>query len=45
VAIAGGQRHVLAVLGALRGGYINVLVTEESAARRLLEFDRKIAGV
>jgi len=30
-----------AVLGALRGGFLDVLVTNELAAIRLLEFERR----
>jgi DNA-binding transcriptional regulator LsrR (DeoR family) len=36
VAVAGGERKVTAVLGALRGGWVNVLVTDVETARRLL---------
>jgi DNA-binding transcriptional regulator LsrR (DeoR family) len=37
VATAGGSQKAPAILGALRGGYIDVLVTEEETARRVLE--------
>lgn len=37
VAVAGGEHKVLPMLGALRSGLANVLVTNESAARRVLE--------
>jgi lsr operon transcriptional repressor len=37
VAIAGGMSKYQAVLGALRGGYLDVLVTTEDVARALLE--------
>ena len=33
IAIAGGRSKIKAVLGALRGGFINVLITDESCAR------------
>jgi len=36
VAVAGGERKVTAVLGALRGGWVNVLVTDVETARRLV---------
>jgi deoxyribonucleoside regulator len=38
IAVAGGPGKAEAILGALRGGYINVLVTDTSAASRLLEY-------
>ncbi len=37
IGIAGGERKVNAVLGAIRGGYINVLITDTECARRLIE--------
>ncbi|MDX2970140.1 sugar-binding transcriptional regulator [Kribbella solani] len=37
VAVAGGIHKTEAILGALRGGYIDVLVTDEQVATRLLE--------
>ncbi len=37
VGVAGGASKAEAILGALRGRFINVLVTDESAARRVLE--------
>ena len=37
VGIAGGIAKAEAILGSLRGKYINVLITDESAARRVLE--------
>lgn len=36
IGIAGGMRKVEAILGALRGGYLDVLVTTEDVARALL---------
>jgi DNA-binding transcriptional regulator LsrR (DeoR family) len=42
VAIAGGENKAMAILGALRGGYLNVLITDERAARLILETDHKI---
>jgi DNA-binding transcriptional regulator LsrR (DeoR family) len=35
IGIAGGQRKYPAILGALRGGWINILVTDERTAARL----------
>jgi DNA-binding transcriptional regulator LsrR (DeoR family) len=37
IAVAGGIGKVEATLGALRGGFINVLVTDDQVAKRLLE--------
>lgn len=37
VAVAGGDHKVLPILGALRSGLANVLVTSENTARRVLE--------
>ena len=39
VGVAGGARKAEAILGALRGGFLNVLVTNEIAAVRLLELE------
>ncbi len=40
VGVAGGLHKAEAILGALRGGYLDVLVTNELAALRLLELER-----
>lgn len=37
VAIAGGERKYQAILGALRGGFLDVLVTDEATAKRLIK--------
>ncbi len=37
VGVAGGEAKAEAILGALHGGYLDVLVTDEGAARRLLD--------
>ena len=37
VAIAGGDEKVLAILGALRGGFLNVLITDDETASSLLK--------
>ena len=37
IAFAGGLRKAGAILGALRGRYIHVLITDEATAKRLLE--------
>ncbi len=39
VAVAGGERKVDAMLGALHGKYCNVLVTDQATARMMLERD------
>jgi DNA-binding transcriptional regulator LsrR (DeoR family) len=36
IAVAGGEGKAEAILGALRGRYLNVLVTDDTAARRVL---------
>ena len=43
VGVAGGLHIVEAILGALRGGFLDVLVTNELAALRLLELERAAA--
>jgi DNA-binding transcriptional regulator LsrR (DeoR family) len=42
IAIAGGDRKVQPVLGGLRSGVINVLVTDDATARSVLELDASI---
>jgi DNA-binding transcriptional regulator LsrR (DeoR family) len=37
VAVAGGERKAAAILGAVRGGWVNVLVTDLATARQLLK--------
>jgi lsr operon transcriptional repressor len=41
VGVAGGINKAAAILGALRGGFLDVLVTNELAAIRLLELERR----
>jgi DNA-binding transcriptional regulator LsrR (DeoR family) len=38
IGIAGGAAKVQAILGALRGNLINVLVTDHETARQILEY-------
>jgi DNA-binding transcriptional regulator LsrR (DeoR family) len=38
--VAGGLHKAEAILGALRGGFLDVLVTNELVALRLLELQR-----
>ena len=40
IGVAGGVHKAEAILGALRGGFLDVLVTNEIAAKRLLELER-----
>src|ERR1700683_4028087 len=40
IGVAGGLHKVQAILGALRGGFLDVLVTNELAAIRLLDLER-----
>jgi lsr operon transcriptional repressor len=44
VGVAGGLHKAEAILGALRGGYLDVLVTNELTALRLLELEAGPAG-
>ena len=37
IAVAGGENLVNGILGALRGGYLNVLITDETAALKILK--------
>lgn len=43
ILVAGGESKVAAILGALRGGYVTNLITDEASARRLLELERSEA--
>lgn len=44
IAIAGGSRKFEAILGALRGNWVDVLITDKFTASRLLE-DERLSGV
>lgn len=44
IGVAGGRGKVKAILGALRGGYINSLITDEVTAREVLKFDDQLRG-
>ena len=37
IGIAGGMRKLDAVIGAIRGGYINILITDTELAKGLIE--------
>ena len=37
IGIAGGHRKAEPIVGAIKAGYINALVTDQSAAERILE--------
>ena len=41
VGVAGGKKKGETILGALRGGYINVLITDDTAARQVLALQQK----
>ncbi len=41
IAVAGGELKAEAILGALRGGYINILVTDDKAAEKVIELQLK----
>jgi len=40
IGVAGGEAKAEAILGALRGGHVNVLVTDDAAARKVLALDQ-----
>lgn len=45
IGVAGNSSKASAILGALRGGYLDVLITDSEAARAVIELDRPaIAG-
>ena len=44
IAVAGGRRKAHAILGALRGGYVDVLITDEDTAIALLDSDDSSPG-
>jgi deoxyribonucleoside regulator len=39
IGVAGGETKAAAILGALRGGHVNVLVTDDETAKRVLALD------
>lgn len=41
IAVAGGKDKAQAVLGALHGGFVNVLITDEECARELVSLEEK----
>lgn len=41
VGVAGGKLKSEAILGALRGKYINILITDDHAAEKILALDTK----
>jgi deoxyribonucleoside regulator len=40
IGVAGGEAKAEAILGALRGKHVNVLVTDDAAAQKVLDLDR-----
>ena len=46
ILVAGGNRKIKAIDGALRGGYANVLIIDQHTAKELLHYQRlEIKGV
>jgi len=43
IGIAGGKSKIRPILGALRGGYIKVLITDEASATELLKMQEKVS--
>jgi DNA-binding transcriptional regulator LsrR (DeoR family) len=39
LAVAGGEKKLDAIYGALKGGYIHTLVTDETTARALMKME------
>ncbi len=44
IGVAGSSRKGAAILGALRGRYVNVLITDDQAARKLLALHEATSG-
>jgi DNA-binding transcriptional regulator LsrR (DeoR family) len=44
IGVAGGSRKGAAILGALRGGYANVLITDDQAAQKVLALHEATRG-
>ena len=42
IGIAGGTRKAEAVIGAIRGGYINILITDSECAKRLYDMSQHV---
>lgn len=40
IALASGQNRVKALIGAARGGYYNILITDENTAKAMLDFEK-----
>ncbi len=45
IGIAGGDNKVEAILGALRGGFINILITDEETALKIIERGEKMSEI
>ena len=43
IGVAGSSRKGAAILGALLGGYVNVLVTDDRAAQKALDLHKSIS--
>jgi deoxyribonucleoside regulator len=44
IGVAGSSRKGAAILGALRGGYVNVLITDDQAAKKVLALHKATSG-
>ena len=44
IGVAGGSRKGAAILGALRGGYVSVLITDDQAAQKVLALHEATSG-
>lgn len=42
VGISGGRQKVEAVMGAIQGGFVNILITDVDCAEGLIELDAKM---
>ena len=42
IGIAGGKVKVKAILGALRGGYIKILITGERTAKKVMNLEAEV---
>ena len=38
IGIASGEKKAVSVIGAIKGGFINILVTDAECAKRLLKY-------
>jgi deoxyribonucleoside regulator len=45
IAVAGGQEKARAILGGIRGNYIDVLITDDQAAQKLLDLEAETQSI